>query len=91
MYELRYHPDTDLGRRFPHWVIATFRTYEAAVAVRQQCASAASIEVVESGESSSRVADSGRAHETMGVAKREPDRVNESDSLATISTQPKGA
>jgi hypothetical protein len=69
-YELRYHPDTDLGRRFPHWVIATFRTREAAVAVRQQCASAASIEVVPVDEPP---VDKGESAK-MGVQHNGPER-----------------
>jgi hypothetical protein len=46
-YALKYAPGTDLGTRFPTFVLNTFRTFEAAEAVRRQCASASQMEVVE--------------------------------------------
>ncbi len=46
-YVLRYRPDTDLGRRFPAWTIATWATREDAERVRLACPNAEKIEVVE--------------------------------------------
>lgn len=50
-YQIRYRPDTDLGRRFPHmaypWRGEGYPTREAAEDIMRACANAASMEVVE--------------------------------------------
>lgn len=46
-YTIRYRPDTDLGRRFPHPAGTTFPDRETAEAIRVACPNTDSMEIVE--------------------------------------------
>jgi hypothetical protein len=47
LYALRYRHDTDLGRKFTQITLHTYDDEKTAERVRDMCANAASIEVVE--------------------------------------------
>ena len=70
-YELRYKPDTPLGKQFSSWWFGRRSTYEACEAVRKQCPNADMIEVVHTDGHS--VAQNWTESATMAPQVKRPD------------------
>ena len=66
-YRLRYIPGTPYGDRYPTWRWGERATREACEAVRDQCPSAAWIEVVPVGEGAANMGVSGGSRGKIGA------------------------